>query len=120
MHGVFLYLYYQKYSNELILLDDFDFVYELANENNNRIINEIKKNGKNNKNKLYHVSIHPLNEIADTYTNDESWAGQSSVYNNPIGLWLGCGDSWQKFMNNKLTRWTISTYIYEFKQIMNA
>ena len=102
---------YQKYSNEFIILNNYDFLLELSKENNNRIIKEIKKNGKN---KMYHVSIYPLKEIADTNTNDESWAGQSSVYNNPIGLWLGCGDSWQKFMNNKLAKWALSKYIYEF------
>ena len=110
---------YQKYSNEFIILNNYDFLLELSNENNNRIIKEIKKNGKY---KMYHVSIYPLKEIANTDVNDESWAGESSVYNNPIGLWLGSGDSWQIFMNNKLSRWTLSTYIYEFtlsKTVLN-
>ena len=103
---------YQKNIDEFILIDDYKLLSELTIENNKNILSTIEKNGVH---KIYHVSIYPLEEFVNTHENENSWVGvgNNTIYKNPIGLWVSCGNSWQKYIGDTPNQWSIATYIYE-------
>jgi hypothetical protein len=35
------------------------------------------------------------------------------LYYNPHGLWISCGLSWQSFVGNTPSQWSLGTFIYE-------
>ena len=84
---------------------------DLIHKNLKNMIHTIDKNG--GKNKYYHISIRPIEEIYDSDTLSGSLMGDDSIYNNPYGLWLSCGSEWMKFIKQSDYKWTIATYIYE-------
>lgn len=84
----------------------------LAEINNQNIISAIKSNGVD---KFYNVGLEPIKFIADDYMNKGSWLG-SNLYQNPYGLWFGCGADWQNFIETVgPSPWAFSTHLYEIE-----
>jgi hypothetical protein len=89
-------------------------LYELS-INNNENIKKTIMNIPNYKKKYFHVTYKPLpNKIEDKHENMNSRL-PGNIYQNPNGLWLSCGISWQDVLNNSVNQWSLATYIYQIE-----
>lgn len=88
---------------------------ELIAKNNDQRIKQIIKTQPNYKKKFYHVSSRIIGyPMTDQVTNNNSWLGKG-IYQNPNGIWLSCGISWQKYIGDKPSQWSLATFIYEIE-----
>jgi len=66
--------------------------------------------------KFIHVCLKPIDrKYLDTVNEDNtSWLQKDGIYHNPLGLWIGCGDNWMKWIGKDIgyNQWTLSSYIY--------
>lgn len=102
---------FKDYDETIHIAIDDKQLEEYAVKNTNAIKNIIEKQ-KKYKSKFFHVSINEFKTINDTHNNDKSWL-YGNIYKNPIGVWISCGLSWQKFIGNSPSQWSLSTYVYE-------
>ncbi len=100
---------YEKNFNNYVVLDQ-DSKKNLSHANTQNIIKAIESHGKS---KYYNVGIEPIQYIRNNYLNNESWLG-SNIYHNPHGLWFGCGDDWQRYVDYP-SQWSFSTHLYEIE-----
>jgi hypothetical protein len=102
--------YYDQNKNNFIILDQ-QTKEILSYSNRQNIIKAIKTHGLS---KYYNVGIEPIQYIRNDYLNNESWLNSSNLYHNPIGLWFGCGDDWQRYVDYP-SQWSFSTHLYEIE-----
>jgi hypothetical protein len=85
---------------------------KIAKKNDQNIKKVIKSRSNYNK-KFYHISIKEFEyPILDKQSDFSSWLGEN-IYKNPKGIWISRGLSWQKFIGNFPSQWSLGTYIYE-------
>lgn len=78
-------------------------------------IKKIVSSEKNYKKKFYHTSAKIFEyPMLDKQSDFTSWLG-NGVYKNPKGIWLSCGLSWQNYISNHPSPWSLGTYIYEIE-----
>lgn len=82
----------------------------LSKKNYLNILRFLKE--ENYENKFYHLSIKPIKDLKDSFSDKKSWL-TDSIYYNPKGLWISCGDAWIRWAGNDVHQWSLSTYIYE-------
>ena len=102
---------YSKYDKLIHIAIDDRLLEKLSKKNTIKIKKYIIKIS-NYKKKYFHVSVHIINNILDTTKNKNSWLGDG-IYQNPVGLWISCGISWQNYIGGSPNKWALSTYIYE-------
>jgi hypothetical protein len=103
---------------------DLETVQKFVNSNYKHILKTIGTGTSKKGDMQYiHLCIDKLDMsyLKDIANYDSSWLGDG-VYYNPHGLWFSCGTSWVDFFkptkgnkNVVITKWTLSTYIYEIK-----
>ena len=87
----------------------------IAKKNNKAVINTIKTQT-NYKKKFYHISINEFKyPFENTDDNHVSYAGNDTIYENPMGIWMSPGTLWQKYVGNEPSMWSLATYIYEIE-----
>ena len=105
---------YNKYDNKIHIYVDDKKLEKIAIKNDKQI-KKIISSQENYKNKFYHVSInefeYPIIDKKEDYT---SWLG-NGIYKNPKGIWISCGLSWQKFIGNRVSNWSLSSFIYDIE-----
>lgn len=105
---------YEQFKDKVIYVPNYKLSY-LINKN----VKEIEKamidydsTGKS----YYHMSRNPIKKMIDTYDNiKENYFG-NSIYQNPTGLWISCGDEWIKYTKrNEMQPWNMHIHLYEIK-----
>ena len=105
---------YKNYDVLVHKIIDDELIIKYATKNFNKIIKVIKSVSNYN-NKFFHTSIKPFTyPIIDNEKNFNSFLG-GSLYKNPIGIWLSCGYSWQKYISDYPSQWSLATYIYQIE-----
>ena len=102
---------YTLFNNKIHLIINDNELNILASENAIKIDNFIK-NRKGYKKKFYHVSTTTINNLYNKDSDHTSWVGEG-LYNNPQGIWISCGLSWQKYIGTGVSQWSLANYIYE-------
>ena len=102
---------YNKITPKYHIILSNELLHKMSKKNDIMIQKFIQKQHRYSKN-YYHVSRNIIEKIDDTYKNNSSWVGDG-IYKNPIGLWISCGISWQKFIGYNPNAWSLATYIYE-------
>jgi len=102
---------YSTYDSMIHKIIDDKLLQKVSKRNDAKIKKTISKQ-KNFKNKYYHVSTRPFENIEDKDKDKTSWLG-NGLYSNPRGVWISCGVSWQKFIGNDPSPWSLATYVYE-------
>lgn len=105
---------YSNYDEKIHKFIDDKKLEEIAKKNDENIKKVIKSEQNYNK-KFYHVSTKEFPyPIIDKQYDLSSWVGKN-IYKNPNGVWISYGLSWQKYVGNYPSQWSLATYIYEIE-----
>ena len=114
MSNIVEYIQYDNYDEKIHMYIN-DKQLKKISKNNMKKIFRIIKSQPNYKKKYYHTSVKELEyPIKDNELNNASWL-YGNIYKNPIGLWFSCGTSWQKFIGDYPSQWSLASYIYELE-----
>lgn len=99
-------------TNDIIIAPkDIKSIIKINNDNIKKTIMSIP----NYKQKYFHISRTSLpSKLDDKQQNMDTWI-DSDIYYNPLGIWLSCGISWQKYIDDVQTKWGYYTYLYQLE-----
>lgn len=110
MKNIVEYIPSESYNPNIDIPIDSELVKTIAIKNDLNIKKTISAE-KDYEKKYYHVSNNTFENINNT--DKEGNISKTLIYDNPKGIWLSCGLSWQKFIGNEPSRWSLASYIYE-------
>lgn len=93
-----------------------DDIIKIGYKNIQKTIKFINKKKLNNH--FLHTSVNKIKKI-DDILDIKSWdESEKSIYHNPLGLWIGYGDSWLQYVKSHIKKpsmWNLFSYVYDIE-----